>query len=151
MLSCSPQMFKVLQETTSTSVFLCPEGSLCSAMSREDAVRTLCTFAAEGSTLAAAPLIAAALAREAEENTYIGRGLAVPHARMEGIEHARACLAACPEGLNWGGQPATLVALLIVPADHPELHLRLLSVLAKQLCTSPTPDFVTLAAALKAV
>lgn len=151
MLSCSPQMFKVLQKTTSTSVILCPGGSLYSSMSREAAVRTLCTFAAEGSALAAAPLIDVALAREAEENTYIGRGLAVPHARVEGIEHARVCLAACPEGLNWGGQTATLVALLIVPADHPELHLRLLSILAKQLCGTPPPDLVTLAAALEAV
>lgn len=144
-------MFKALQQVNGTSVRLCAEGTLYPAMSREAAVRTLCALAAEGSTLDAERTAAAALAREAEENTYIGRGLAVPHARVEGLEHARICLAGCPEGLNWGAHSATLVALLAVPATRPELHLRLLGTLAKQLSATPAPSLPTLAAALEAV
>lgn len=144
-------MFKVLQKLTHTTVRCCAEGTLHPAMSRDAALRALSDLLAEDSAVPAEELAAAALARETEENTYIGRGLAVPHARIEGLGSACVCLAACPEGLEWGGQRATLVALLAVPAERPELHLRLLGTLAKQLCTAPAPDLPTLAAALKAV
>lgn len=148
MLCCRPQMFKVLQQVG--TVVLCLQTTLRGDMSREEVIRTM---AAAPDAEKADAVTAAALAREAEENTYIGHGLAVPHARLAGLAQARVCLAACPEGLDWGGQRATLIALLVVPEERPELHLRLLGTLARQLgaMKGGTPELPALAAALAAI
>lgn len=147
MLCCRPQMFKVLQQVG--TVVLCLQTTLRGDMSREEVIRTMAAALAADKADAVA---AAALAREAEENTYIGRGLAVPHARLASLAQARVCLAACPEGVDWGGQRATLIAMLLVPEERPELHLRLLGTLARQLAAlkGSSPELPALAAALAA-
>lgn len=148
MLCCCPQMFKVLQQVG--TVTLCLQTSLRGDMSREEVIRTMATALDADKADAVAT---AALAREAEENTCIGHGLAVPHARLTGLAQARVCLAACPEGMDWGGQSATLIALLVVPEERPELHLRLLGTLARRLASMKgiPPELPALAEALAAV
>lgn len=116
-------MMKVLQQRV-----LCT--TLSAGMSREDAVRTL---AAELSETEAGRIIRSAIAREEEESTYLGHGLAVPHARLEGLAAPLVALATCEGGIDWKGERATLIALLVVPAERPELHLTLLGTLARAL------------------
>lgn len=70
-------------------------------------------------------LAESALVRESAESTYLGRGLAVPHARVEGLPVAVVYVA--HGGVPWPDEPAECVALLCVPAEQPELHLQLLS------------------------
>lgn len=71
-------------------------------------------------------LASSAWAREQVEPTYLGRGLAVPHARVEGLPMA-AVYVAKGAAVPWPEENADCVALLCVPAESPELHLQLLS------------------------
>lgn len=71
-------------------------------------------------------LAESAINREQVESTYLGHGLAVPHARVEGLSAAMVYVAR-GAGIPWPDEPADCVALLCVPAEHPELHLQLLS------------------------
>lgn len=71
-------------------------------------------------------LVESAINRELVESTYLGHGLAVPHARVEGLSAAMVYVAH-GAGIPWPNEPADCVALLCVPAERPELHLQLLS------------------------
>lgn len=72
-------------------------------------------------------MVASALEREALEPTYVGRGLAVPHARVAGLPAAAIYIAACEPAIAWPQDAADTVVLLAVPAEQPELYLQLLS------------------------
>lgn len=72
-------------------------------------------------------MVASALEREAQEPTYVGRGLAVPHARVAGLPAAAIYIAACEPAIAWPQDAADTVVLLAVPAEQPELYLQLLS------------------------
>ncbi len=75
-------------------------------------------------------LEAAALEREAAESTYLGRGLAVPHARVEALTESIVYIAH-GQDIAWGEDSADCVALLCSPADCPDVHLQLLSKLVR--------------------
>ena len=68
-----------------------------------------------------------AMEREALEPTYVGRGLAVPHARVAGLPAAAVYVARCESSICWPDEAADTVILLAVPAEQPELYLQLLS------------------------
>lgn len=72
-----------------------------------------------------------ALEREASEPTYVGRGLAIPHARVEGWEEAGVYVAQSEEGIPWPEEAARLIILLTVPAETPGLYLQILSRLVR--------------------
>lgn len=69
--------------------------------------------------------------REQVEPTYIGMGLAVPHARVRGLRQAAVYMAFSPSGIPWPHEEANFVALLIVPWEAPEMHLQLLARLVR--------------------
>jgi PTS system nitrogen regulatory IIA component len=80
----------------------------------------------------------AALAeRERVASTAVGDGIAFPHAKLPGIEAARAGLILLPEpGLPLDapdGLPVRIVLGLVVPLDSIGEHLKVLGVLARQL------------------
>lgn len=77
-------------------------------------------------------LVESALQRESYEPTFVGRGLSVPHARVQGLTSAVVYHAHCSEGIDWAGQMAHYVVLLAVPEEQPELYLRLLSQVIRQ-------------------
>lgn len=116
-------MMKPLQQRITCTTL--PEG-----MSRKEVI---CALAAELSDTETERIIASALAREEEESTYLSHGLAVPHARLEGLAAPLVALASCEGGIDWKGERATLIALLVVPVERPELHLALLGALARAL------------------
>ncbi len=72
-------------------------------------------------------IIADALDREQVESTYIGLGLAVPHARVHGLQRPGVYVAFSRLGISWPAEEAHLIVLLIVPWENPEVHLQLLS------------------------
>lgn len=103
------------------------QAELSGSMSREECIHLLAREAAELWYPGLAEALAhAAIERESTESTYLGRGLAVPHARVPELPHAAVYLAQS-EGLSWPEEAAQCVALLCVPAEQPELHLQLLS------------------------
>ena len=69
--------------------------------------------------------------RELAEPTYIGMGLAVPHARVSGLEQPALYMAYSRGGIPWPHEEAHFIALLVVPLESPELHLQLLARLVR--------------------
>lgn len=72
-------------------------------------------------------LVNTALDREAQDSTYLGYGLAIPHARVFEISQPAVYIARSTAGVDWQGCPARLVFLVVVPEERPEWHLQLLS------------------------
>ena len=73
-------------------------------------------------------------------STGMERGIAMPHAAVDGIEQVVACMGIVTreEGLEFesiDGQPARLVVLLVIPRSQKLLHIRTLADLARILGT----------------
>lgn len=92
-----------------------------------------------------AVMVQCAMEREACEATYVGRGMAVPHARVPGLEKACVLLARAPQGITWQRGTATLVVLVAVPESCAELHLQLLGQLMRWRLMEMTDEAAILA------
>ena len=71
-------------------------------------------------------------------STGMERGIAIPHAAVEGIEEVKACLAitAGGSGLNFDSidaSPVHLIVLLLIPRKQKLLHIRTLADIARVL------------------
>jgi PTS system nitrogen regulatory IIA component len=77
--------------------------------------------------------INAIIAREEMGSTIIAPGLALPHARMEGLKRIEAAVGVCPSGVtdpHDGGTPIRVFVLFMGPADNMKEHLSFLSSVA---------------------
>lgn len=89
-------------------------------------------------------LFACLLRRERLGSTGVGRGVAIPHGRINGLENAVGVFLSLEEGVDFDtndGQPVDLFFGLVVPADCTEQHLRILARVAEmftddELCSS---------------
>jgi Kef-type K+ transport system membrane component KefB len=73
-------------------------------------------------------------ARESVMHTALPNGLAVPHARLEGLSKPTVIIARSTQGVDFDapdGQLAKLIFLLLTPTDQPETQLELLALVAK--------------------
>ncbi len=74
------------------------------------------------------------LQRERIMSTGLANGLAVPHARLDGLNRSCVVVARHRDGIDFDapdGQPARLIALLLTPTDRPGEQLELLDVYAR--------------------
>jgi PTS system nitrogen regulatory IIA component len=79
-------------------------------------------------------LLARLLEREEERSTGVGGGLALPHARVSGLEKTVLLVGRVRDGLDFGapdGNPVDLLFVLLSPADASSEHLRLLARVAR--------------------
>lgn len=90
---------------------------------------------------------AAALLREESEPTYVGRGMAVPHARVSALPMAAMYVARSCKGISWGGGKARLVVFTAAAEEKPELYLQLLSAAMRWRLRFPGGEEALLAAA----
>jgi PTS system nitrogen regulatory IIA component len=70
------------------------------------------------------------LAREEAGSTVITPGIALPHARIQGITGIKAALGICPSGMHYAqteSEPVKLVLLFLGPADNMRHHLAFLA------------------------
>lgn len=80
--------------------------------------------------------VAAAWAREDETGgTGMESGVAIPHAKHAGVTRASLAVARVPKGVDFGAadSPADLVFLIAAPAGADDVHVTLLSKLARRL------------------
>lgn len=73
--------------------------------------------------------------RERLASTAIGHGVAIPHARIDGCEHARGVFLRLSPPVDFGaadGQPVDLVLAMAVPPDAMQGHLELLAEVAER-------------------
>lgn len=80
-------------------------------------------------------IIAAVAARERQVPTYLGQGIAMPHARLPGLAKAFLLFLRSEKGIKCEGtgEKAHLVFMLLTPAGQPRVHQRLQSVIATML------------------
>ena len=78
---------------------------------------------------------AAVLKREAAGSTVIMDGLALPHARIDGLAEPRIAIATSERGIVWPGEdsPVHVALLLLIPRDKPALYLQILRALTTAL------------------
>ena len=75
----------------------------------------------------------AILEREKQGVTFIGEEIAIPHARLEGIESAILAIGVSKLGIYDPGSnnTATLMFLMLSPVTQPDSHVKLLGMLCK--------------------
>ena len=84
----------------------------------------------------------ALLTREKLGSTGIGKGVAIPHGRLDGIDSTIAIVVTNREAINFDAidnRPVDIFVALLVPANETEQHLKTLATIAdklkdKQLC-----------------
>ncbi|MGD9591780.1 MAG: PTS sugar transporter subunit IIA [Candidatus Berkiella sp.] len=72
--------------------------------------------------------------RERLGSTAIGQGCAIPHCRVDEIEHAIGCFMMLKEGIDFDAedhQQVNMLFSIIVPQEAQEMHLELLATIAK--------------------
>ncbi len=76
------------------------------------------------------------MSREEQTSTMVGSGIAMPHARIEGVNSLMVAVATSGSGIRFAegeGGLAHLVILILVPVSAPGLYLQAASSLAKML------------------
>jgi fructose PTS system EIIA component len=107
------------------------------ATDRPAAIRELVELlVADGRVTDADAYVAAVLAREEETGgTGMESGIAIPHAKSAGVQRAAVAFGRSTSGLDFGADdaPADLVFLIAAPEGADDLHVRVLSRLARRL------------------
>lgn len=83
------------------------------------------------------------LERERLGSTGLGKGFAVPHARLGDITDAHACFLKLHKGINYDAidhEPVDLIFALFIPEESTDEHLKILSSLAKIFSQPSVPD-----------
>jgi len=98
--------------------------------SKKEALLSLCQLAALEVNLHESQIYAAIAEREALAPTGLGQGLAIPHAKIEGVDRVVGVLARLSQPVEYDavdGKPVDVIFMLIAPADAGSDHLRALA------------------------
>ncbi len=90
-------------------------------------------------TLSAHKIFESLINRERLGSTGLGKGIAIPHARVPNIEVASAALVKLKEPIDYGAiddQPVDILFALLVPEHYTDEHLQILAELAEILSNS---------------
>ena len=91
-------------------------------------------FAENNSSTEATDIFERLIERERLGSTGLGKGIALPHARIDGLQQARAIFVRLNDSIDFDaidGQPVDLVIALLVPSDASDAHLKILAGLAQ--------------------
>jgi len=103
---------------------------------QEMASRLLEAEALAGNNIACRDIVAAASERERLGSTGVGNGVALPHARIDGLDRVYAVFARLETPIDYDAideRPVDLVTLLIAPTDAGGAHLRALAKVSRML------------------
>jgi len=109
------------------------------SQSKDEAIEELISSLAAAGELppgAEEDIVAAVQEREKLGSTGIGRGVAVPHAKFEGVDRPVAAIGISTEGIDFqslDGDPVQLIVLLVSSPDHATDHIRALETVARRL------------------
>ncbi|PHQ26835.1 PTS IIA-like nitrogen-regulatory protein PtsN [Marinobacter guineae] len=117
---------------------LAPELTLCrvSASSKKRALEFIAEqINHQDNTLSETQIFNNLISRERLGSTGIGQGIAIPHCRLEGLDHVVGVLMTLEESVEFDAidnQPVDLIFALVVPKEATSEHLELLSQLAEK-------------------
>lgn len=100
------------------------------ATSRKQAIHALCEALSRVTGLSARDIEDAVMERERLGSTGVGEGVAIPHARLSGIEAPIGGFACLTEGVDFEAiddRPCDLVFMLLAPENSGADHLRALA------------------------
>ncbi len=124
-------------ETQDVSVYIAKDRVVSlRAMSRDAAIATLSEVAATAPGTPGSDVIRRAVAdREATMGTGVGKGIAIPHARIPDLKTPMVAIGICKEGIEWDevdGKPAHLVFLVLTAdKDERDTQLKILAQIAR--------------------
>ncbi len=104
--------------------------------SRENVLEGISEVVAERTGLEAQTILNEIMLREEQMSTAMGRRLAMPHARLEGLDRSYIFVFHTRLGLEWDspdGNRVRLVILVITPLESPNAQLQVMQALAKTL------------------
>lgn len=104
------------------------------AGSKRQVLKALAEWVAEARGTEAEPLLEALLEREKLGTTGIGDGLAIPHAKLAGLDHMIGVFARLQNPVNFDAlddEPVDLVFLLLAPCNAAAEHLKALARVAR--------------------
>ncbi|MCG8451848.1 MAG: PTS sugar transporter subunit IIA [Spirochaetales bacterium] len=91
-------------------------------------------FLAQPGSIEVETLLQGFLERESLGSTGIGRGLAIPHVTLDGIQEFRIALITIPQGVDFDsidGKPVQAVFAMVGPKDSRSTHVRILASLSR--------------------
>lgn len=103
---------------------------------REDAIRTLASSLPEGAVSDAELLVEDVLHRERQTGTGMEHGLAIPHAKTDGVTEMVCSVGLAPDGIDFqsiDNEPSRIIVLLASPKNSKGPHLQFLSALVQRL------------------
>ena len=112
---------------------LIPDGGVSvelGASSRKQALQSMSDIAAQVTGLSAREIFDAVLQRERLGSTGVGQGVAIPHARLAGVDKVIGIFARLRTPVDFesiNGRPADLLFMLIAPEDAGAEHLKALA------------------------
>lgn len=120
------------------SEFLSPEGTLLNlhATCKREALSQLAEKASALTSVPAATIRQALMDREQLGSTGVGRGVAIPHGKIEGLEEIVGLLAKLDQPVDFESvddQPVDLIFVLLAPSDATAAHLKALAKVSRLL------------------
>jgi nitrogen PTS system EIIA component len=100
------------------------------ATNRQEAIAELVDALAEAGAISkksCTEITKAIIARESQATTGIGKGVALPHAKIKGIKKPIATFGGSPDGLDFtslDSKPVYSVILMLSSPDNPDEHLQ---------------------------
>lgn len=105
------------------------------SVSKKAAIESVCKLATQGiSTVTEKEALNALIEREKLGSTAIGHGVALPHARLAGLNKPHAALIHLVTPIHFDApddEPVDLLFALLIPIESTDEHLRILSELAE--------------------
>lgn len=113
--------------------------------SRAKAISQLARLAAEAANRNPEVVEKAVLARESLIGSAVGNCVAIPNARIDGLERPYVAVGIARYGIDFDapdGQPVKLIVLMLTPAEDAKLQLELLGAIARSFQLQPIVDQV---------
>jgi PTS system nitrogen regulatory IIA component len=107
-----------------------------SASSKKRLIHDLADLAETAHGLPASPVVNALMEREALGPTGVGHGVALPHARIPGLEYVRGVFVRLEKPIDFDAvdrQPVDLVFALFAPEEAGVEHLKALALVSRSL------------------
>lgn len=105
---------------------------------RDEVIRALVARYAEKANIGPAreeEIASAVIARENIGSTAMGKGIAIPHAKVKGLESGVVVIGVSRLPVDFGGEECQVFFLVLASEDNPSEHIQILSSIAR-LCSS---------------
>lgn len=111
--------------------------------SKKRLLEFIAEHAAEDLSLPTKTIYNKLLERERLGSTGLGKGIAVPHARLEKIQDPHVCFVKLKQAINYDAidqQKVDLIFVLFIPQESTDEHLQILASLAKIFSQQPVTE-----------